>query len=165
MGSGKSAVGRLLAEKMNLEFQDLDDVIISQENRGIPEIFKTSGEIYFRKKEAEVLKKLLGQGRNFVLSLGGGTPCYGNTLELLKQTPDVKTVYLKTSVQELTRRLLAEKDFRPVISHLPNQELLEDFIRKHLFERSFYYNQSDLIVATDAKKIAEITEEIIAKLG
>ena len=166
MGSGKTGVGRLLAEKLEIPFLDLDHEIERKEGRIIPEIFKVSGEIYFRKKETETLKAIFESGpENFVLSVGGGTPCYGKNLELIKTEPGVSSIYLKTSLEELTRRLLIEKDSRPLISHLPSEEVLNDFIRKHLFERTYYYNQADIIVETDARTPGEVAEDIIERLS
>lgn len=165
MGSGKTGVGNLLAQKLNLPFFDLDEQIVLSENRSVPEIFKTSGEIYFRKKEKEVMIALIRNSKpNFVLALGGGTPCYGENLQVLKKSPGVKTIYLKTSLEELKKRLFRERFSRPLISHLNSEEVLEDFIRKHLFERSFYYSQSDLTVETNRKTLEAISEEILEKL-
>jgi shikimate kinase len=165
MGSGKTAVGNELSQLTGLRFIDLDQEISRREGRSIPEIFKTSGEIYFRKKESDVLLDLINSSEDFILSLGGGTPCYGKNLQLLKEDSGVKLIYLKTSLYELTERLFAEKDQRPVISHLETRELLEDFIRKHLFERTFYYNQSDKTVTTDGKPVKEVAEEILEDLN
>ena len=165
MGSGKTAVGRALAEELQLPFLDLDEEIEVDEGRDIPEIFKSLGEIYFRRKETEVLQSLLDSEKDFVLSLGGGTPCYGKNLQLIKQAEKTTLIYLKTSLEELKRRLWKEKGSRPLIQQLESPEILEDFIRKHLFERSFYYNQSDLIIPTDEKKIVEIVAEIQQELG
>lgn len=164
MGSGKTAVGNELSKKSSLPFLDLDEEISRREGRDIPEIFKTSGEIFFRRKESEVLQELLDAQEDYVLSLGGGTPCYGKNLQLLQNYTDVKMVYLKTGLEELTNRLFAERNQRPLISHLETRELLEDFIRKHLFERTYYYNQSDLIIATDDKSPEEIVKEILERL-
>ena len=75
-----------------------------------------------------------------------------------------KTVYLKASVEELTSRLFLEKVHRPVISHLDTKEQLEEFIRKHLFERAFYYNQSNIIVDVDGATPTAIVEKIKSKL-
>ncbi len=165
MGSGKSVVGRALAEKLQLVFLDLDDEIKVQEGRDIPEIFKTLGEIYFRRKETEVLQSLLNSDKDFVLSLGGGTPCYGKNLQLIKNSGETTLIYLKTSLEELKKRLWREKGTRPLIQDLGSPEVLEDFIRKHLFERNFYYNQSDLIILTDRKEIGEIVAEIQQELS
>jgi len=165
MGSGKTAVGNELSKKTGLSFIDLDEEISRREGRDIPEIFKISGEIYFRKKEGEVLQELLETKEDFILSLGGGTPCYGKNLQLLQETAEAKMIYLKTSLDELTNRLFAERETRPLIAHLNSRELLEDFIRKHLFERTYYYNQSDQIISTDDKTPEEIAQEILEALN
>lgn len=165
MGSGKTAVGMELTARLNLKYIDLDDEISRRENKTISEIFKESGEIYFRRRESGVLKELLEQESNFVLSLGGGTPCYGNNLQEIKNTPQVQLVYLKTGLTHLKERLFKEKEQRPLIRHLDTFELLEDYIRKHLFERAYYYNQSDLIITTDDKTVPEVVEEVVEGLN
>jgi len=76
MGSGKSTVGHHLAKKLYLTFTDLDNHIEKKENKTISEIFNEKGEIYFRKKEHEYLKQFINENDSYVLSLGGGTPCY-----------------------------------------------------------------------------------------
>lgn len=165
MGSGKSAVGKVLSQKIGLPFIDLDDQISKKEGKSIPEIFKSSGEIYFRKREGEMLLELLESNKEFILALGGGTPCYGRNLAALKENEEVELVYLKTSLQELLKRLFKERAQRPVISHLDSHELLEDFIRKHLFERSYYYNQSEHIISTDSRTSEEVAVEILEALN
>lgn len=165
MGSGKSTIGKRLSEEISTEFIDLDEVIEEKENAKISEVFEKKGEIYFRKLEREVLVELLDLDKSAVVSLGGGTPCYGDNMELIKNTGEVKSIYLKWQVGTLTDRLFMEKDHRPVISHLDDKESLEEFIRKHLFERGFYYNQSDLVINCDSKTPEEILEELKQKLG
>ncbi|WP_424494708.1 shikimate kinase [Salinimicrobium sp. GXAS 041] len=165
MGSGKSSVGRSLAAKLDIKFLDLDEEIVSAENKSISAIFEDSGEIYFRKAENAVLKRLLSSKESFVLSLGGGTPCYANNLEMILQDEHVKSLYLKTSLETLRERLWEERDTRPLISHLESSEALEDFIRKHLFERTYYYNQSEFTVTTDGKNVQEISSEVFSLLN
>lgn len=164
MGSGKSVVGKTLAEEKGLPFFDLDEQIAVAEGKSIPEIFQSSGEIYFRKKESEVLEALMNSEDDFVLALGGGTPCYANNLKRLLENPRTHLIYLKASLKELVARLEKEKSERPLISHLESAELLEDFVRKHLFERTYYYNQSEVIIDTDGKDIETIVQEINARL-
>lgn len=164
MGSGKSLVSQHLAEKLGFPNIDLDDQIALMEEMIIPDIFKEKGELYFRKLETNVLQDTLEEPGSIIIALGGGTPSYGNNLLLIKETQDAKIVYLKASVNFLTERLFNEKDTRPVISHLSQKEDLEDFIRKHLFERSYYYNQADIIVNVENKTPQEISEEIITLL-
>lgn len=164
MGSGKSLVSRHLAAKLNYSHIDLDDQIALMEERSIPEIFNQRGELYFRKLETQVLKDTLEDSSSIIVALGGGTLSYGNNLQLIKDTPKIHLVYLKASVEFLTERLFNEKETRPVISHLTEKEDMEDFIRKHLFERAYDYLQSDTIINVEGKSPEIIAENIIEKL-
>ncbi|MUH37454.1 shikimate kinase [Zobellia amurskyensis] len=162
MGSGKSTIGRLLAQKKDLEFIDLDNYIEQAENMSVSDIFKNKGELYFRKKEYQYLHEVLAQKNNFVLSLGGGTPCYGNNMQaILEETKNA--FYLKVSIPELTKRLLKEKDERPLVRNLAEEELPE-FIGKHLFERSYFYNQANKVISCDNKNQQEIVTEVVTAL-
>ncbi|MCP9201196.1 shikimate kinase [Gramella sp. GC03-9] len=164
MGSGKSFIGKRLAERIEQKFIDFDEEIEKIENLSISEIFQQKGEIYFRKLERKVLEQVLSQEQNAVISLGGGTPCYGDNMELIREANDAVSFYLKLSVQQLTERLFSEKDERPVIKHLQNKEELEEFIRKHLFERGFYYNQADHVIDCGGKDSEELITEITNRL-
>ncbi len=164
MGCGKSLIGNDLAAKVAYNYVDLDDYIENQEHKSIKDIFENKGEIYFRKKETLYLNEVLDTLDNTILSLGGGTPCFAGNLDVIKQHVKTKVVYLKTSLDELTDRLFKERNKRPLIAHIKTEEELKDFIRKHLFERSFYYNQADFNVETDKKSADQISEEIISLL-
>ena len=158
MGSGKSTIGKLLAEKLQLDFDDLDSYIESKSDATIPEIFKEHGEIYFRKIEHDYLNEILKNKRRLVLATGGGTPCYsGNMHSMLVQSDAV--IYLKLSIPKLIERLYKEKDKRPLIAHLGYEELPE-FIGKHLFERSPFYAMAGHTVLCDTKSPDEIVSEI-----
>jgi len=165
MGSGKSKVGRLLANKLSLDFFDLDEEIEKNEIHSVSEIFSKKGEIFFRKKENEVLKMILKHSKSFILSLGGGTPCYANNLEVLKKDNEVQLIYLKVGVDELTDRLYKAKESRPLIAGQENKEKLNEFIRKHLFERQYYYLQSDFVLDVSALHIDEIVNLLQQKLA
>ncbi len=164
MGSGKSLVGRHLSEKMELKYLDLDDYIENQEKKTISKIFEDQGEIYFRKKESKYLDEVLNVFDNTIISLGGGTPCFAGNMETLQQNKNTKSIYLQTSLDELTERLFVERSKRPIIAHLTAKEELKDFIRKHIFERSFFYNQADHKIITDQKNADQIAEGIISLL-
>lgn len=164
MGSGKTTIGKGLAQVLRYNLIDFDVYIEEEEGAAISEIFSQKGEIYFRKREAHYLKKLVDSNlENTVVSLGGGTPCYGRNLELIKSAQAL-SIYLNTSVQELTKRLWTEREKRPVINNQDSKESLEEFIRKHLFERGFYYNQATRVIKTDSKDTSQIVEEIVTLL-
>lgn len=160
MGSGKTVIGERLSRVINLPFYDLDQEITRRQGMDIPTIFEKKGEIAFRKIEMQVLGELLQSEESYVLSVGGGTPCYGNSMEMIKQTKDAHSIYLKTSLETLLIRLWEERDSRPLIAHLDSQELLEDFLRKHLFERQFYYNQSNLVVEVKEKDVEGVVAQV-----
>ena len=111
MGCGKSVIGAFLAEKLQIPFYDLDQEIEKETQISIAELFQTKGEIYFRKKENEILKTFLAKENDFVLSLGGGTPCYYNNHELLLQE-DVFSIYLKPT---FCAKLSKKENFRSSI--------------------------------------------------
>lgn len=157
MASGKSAVGRLLSEKLNLNFIDLDAYIEAQEGKSIATIFSEKGEIYFRQKESFYLAQLLEENNDFVLSLGGGTPCYGKNIALILKYST--SVYLKSSIKTIIDRVKLEKEHRPLIANIADENL-QEFIAKHLFERAPYYEQAHQKVITDQLAINEVVEAI-----
>ena len=164
MASGKTTIGRVLAKNLDYKFIDLDDIIEDGEKNSIQDIFKLKGEIYFRKRESYYLNKVLSNNEKMVLSLGGGTPCYSNNINFLKDSKNVTTIFLKSSIKTIVKRLKNEKYTRPLISQIETEELLQEYIGKHLFERIPFYNQADLTFSTDDKTKHEIVETIILNL-
>ncbi|MBU2998166.1 AAA family ATPase [Cellulophaga baltica] len=163
MGSGKSTIGKLLSKKLNINFIDLDEYIESKLNMSVLEIFSSKGEIFFRKKEHEYVQELMLEKKSFILSTGGGTPCYSNNLGVISEKTS-NVFYLKVSIPGLVDRLSKEKEHRPVIKNIPDEDLPE-FIGKHLFERNNFYLQSTNIISCDGKTAEEITEEIASGLA
>ena len=164
MASGKSTLGRNLAKKLNYEFIDLDVFIEENEKSTVSDLFKLKGEIHFRKLETHYLKELLGIKNDLVLSLGGGTPCYSNNMSFILSADKVKSIYLKASIQTLMTRLKNEKSKRPLIAHIETDDLLAEFIGKHLFERSQFYSLANITIKTDNKSEKDIIEELVFKL-
>lgn len=158
MGAGKSTIAELLAKKCHLPFKDLDEMIEKHEQMAINFIFEKKGELYFRKTEHKFLKELIHSSESFILSLGGGTPCYANNHELLK-SDSIVSVYLKVAIDELCNRLIKEKSNRPLIAKMNSHEI-KDFVAKHLFERSYYYNQATHTLNATGKSTREIVAEI-----
>ncbi|WP_010522284.1 shikimate kinase [Aquimarina agarivorans] len=161
MGCGKSSVGKQLAIMNQMNYMDLDDYIEQKEGMTINEIFSTKGEVYFRKIEGNYLNESLVNLNNAVLSLGGGTPCFGTNMDTIIAADQNPSVYLQTSIGELSKRLFTEKDKRPLIAHTKTVDELTEFIAKHVFERSQYYLKSTHKVVTDSKTIDEIVKEIL----
>jgi len=158
MGSGKSTIAKKLAEIIHLNALDLDEIIEKSQKKTIAELFSEDGEVHFRKLEHHTFVELLNDSTTFILSVGGGTPCYANN-HLLLQREDVISIYLKTSIDELYNRLIHESQKRPLLTS-KNPDDLKEFIAKHLFERSYFYNHAKYTVSTDGKSVDEIVLEI-----
>ena len=158
MGVGKSTIGKELSKKIHRKFIDLDDYIVANENLSVNQLFEQKGEIYFRKMEHHYFKELIENGEDFILSIGGGTPCYYNNHFLL-ENKNVHSIYLKASIETLYTRLVNEKKERPLLKDL-NETQLKEYIGKHLFERSFYYQKAKNTITVDAKSATVIGNEI-----
>lgn len=163
MGAGKTVVGRRLAALTGFAFRDLDHCIEDDTGMRIPELFKVNGEIWFRRKEREILTALLVSDKDVIIALGGGTPAYGNN-HLLFEQPDVEAFYLQASIGELAGRLSQQRSHRPLIANIPELEL-EEFIGKHLFERQSFYRHHTQIIQVDGKNPDEIAREILTCLS
>lgn len=164
MGSGKTSVGKELAEVLGMPFLDLDSEIEKEEGKSIPELFDARGEIYFRKLENRVLKQLLASKDNFVLATGGGTPCYGDSISAMLEAENTTTIYLRTPISVLSERLFDQRASRPLIAHLDTKDGLSEFIGIHLFERSHFYNQADRVVDVGQQSPREIAQKIKQEL-
>lgn len=161
MASGKTTVARLLAKASGLIYIDLDEVIEKKTGKTISQLFEEGGEIKFRKLEHEVLIETVDRAEGFILSLGGGTPSYANNHEVLRRE-DVVSVYLKAGIQEVIKRVKQQPGQRPLLETYKDENELEEFIAKHLFDRSYYYHQAKHIVVTDGKTPEMITDEIMS---
>lgn len=157
MASGKSAVGKILAKKMNLQFIDLDVFIEEKEGISISSIFELKGEIYFRRIESIYLQELLNLSENCIISLGGGTPCYGNNMDFIKN--DGISFYLNASIQTIFDRLQGETSQRPLVASI-GKDNLKEYLAKHLFERNPFYQKADFTVSVDNQNLNEIVKSI-----
>lgn len=153
MGSGKTHWGKLLSAKLHLPFRDLDTVIVAKEGKSVSDIFATSGEEYFRYQEKEVLEELVQDEESFILSCGGGTPCFFNNIEFMKKNG--KVIWLNTSIEVLKERLLKERVTRPLIREIDDAELKRYIIRK-LSERRMYYEQAHVMVNEESISLEQL---------
>ncbi|MBF4473232.1 MULTISPECIES: shikimate kinase [Flavobacterium] len=163
MGCGKSTIAQKLSGMISIPYIDLDEYIEEKAKMSIKEIFDTQGEIHFRKLEHTYFLELLNSPDEIIIGLGGGTPCYANNHELLIGD-DVVSIYLKASIETLFNRLAANRSKRPLIADKTDEEMKE-FIAKHLFDRSFYYNHAQHKVNVDNKTIGETINDILNLLA
>ena len=160
MGAGKTVIGRSLSKKLGFKFYDLDNYIEQIEGKKVSDIFNEKNEVYFRKIENKYLQELSLKKEKKIISTGGGTPCFKNNLEIIQTSSNSISVYLKANIETLVKRLLHSIEKRPIISHLKKEDELKEFITKHLFERSFYYEKSDVKIKTDDIELKDIVKLI-----
>lgn len=154
MGSGKSTAGKKLAKLLGYGFADLDDHIEKRSGRRIADIFAIEGEEEFRRLERVYLEKLC-KLENHVIATGGGTPCFGKNIELMKRSG--KVVYIKMTAAALAKRLSQSYNSRPLLKNTGNKSL-ENFIEEHLAQRERFYGQADVAVngvSLDVKELAK----------
>jgi shikimate kinase len=138
MGSGKTTVGRKLANKLGCSFYDLDHLIEEKEQQSIASIFETKGENTFREIEKQRLRQFHGSD-HYVLSTGGGTPVFHENMDWMLANGVV--VYLKAEPAFLASRLKNEKSKRPLIAG-KNDEELKVFIIEMLEKREPFYKRA-----------------------
>lgn len=141
-GSGKTTIGRPLAEELQLPFIDLDEAIETECNQKVTDIFREKGEDFFRLKESELLRKFASSQDSFVLSTGGGAPCHYDGIDVINTTGI--SIFLDVAVNELVQRVLANKD-RPLLSSEDEQSLREKVTRIYESRRSTY-SQASIVV-------------------
>jgi shikimate kinase len=151
MGSGKSYWTKKMAKWIKSAGYDLDYLIEMNEEKTIAEIFSEDGEDQFRKTEAKILR-WFKEKKKYVLATGGGTPCFQDNMAWMKKEGVV--IWLDESVEILVKRLSEEKEHRPLIAHLSDNELTK-FIQDKLVERHAFYSQANYRLSseqiTDAK--------------
>lgn len=114
-GSGKTTLGKQLAESLNVPFVDLDEEIEKKEQRSVSEIFLSSGEDHFRKTEAETLREWAGSTKSFVMATGGGTPCYYNGIDTINQAG--LSFFIDVEISQLLERLKDSTE-RPLLNDI-----------------------------------------------
>ena len=163
MGCGKSILGKALASQVNISFLDLDKKIEEYEKKPVREIFELKGESYFRQIERKILLDIIGSSIPKIVSVGGGAPCYfTNMTDIVNSTH--QSIYFRASIDNLVDKLHNKNHKRPLISHLKSKIDLREFISKHLFERSFFYEKAGIKINVDNKSIPEIIGEILLSL-
>ena len=161
MGSGKTTLGKSLAQYINTPFIDLDCYIENRRHKSIREIFDECGEEYFRQLEKSLLHEV-GDFENIIIATGGGTPCFFDNIDYMNTCGTC--VYLQTTVDELCRRLKGCREKRPLLRD-KNDEEMRDFIEKNLSAREPYYQKASLHFDTGTLDNRQEIEEAVRRLA
>lgn len=157
MGVGKTAVGEVLANKLNRKFVELDSLIEHKAGKSIPEIFEQDGEITFRELEIEATKQTARQ-KNLVIACGGGIVLNKINIDRLRE--ESRIVYLTASPRRILERVSIGGE-RPLLKTddmaLKIRELLS-------FRKPFYERAADIKIDTSKLDIDAVAEQIISQL-
>jgi shikimate kinase len=156
--SGKTTLGRFLAELLHYECIDLDKQIEIQEGATIPEIFERKGEDYFRQLERRALIQSF-EWQKKVIATGGGTACFFDNMELIKENGF--SIFLGVSSQELVNRIRRQTHIhRPLFQLQTDEELLAELNQK-LAQRQPYYKQANMMVSAEDRNARQLAEYLI----
>lgn len=158
MGVGKTTVGQALAKRLNRKFIELDSLIEQKAGKSIPAIFQQDGEIAFREMEIEAIKEI-SQMENIVIACGGGVVLNQINVDRLKQKSVI--VYLTASPATLLKRILNERDKRPLLKADNPALVIRDLLK---FRKPLYERAADIKIDTTKLDIHSIVAKIINDL-
>lgn len=119
MAAGKTTIGRLLAKKIGYDFADTDEILENETKLKISEIFEQHGESYFRKLEANLLKKLILKDK-LVIATGGGMPCFGKNMEVMSKYGC--SIFVQSNFKSILQRIKKTRN-RPIANTKSEKEL------------------------------------------
>lgn len=158
MGTGKSVVGKALAEKLGKTLVDTDSVIEIQAGKTISKIFEEEGESEFRKKEKEVVATIAAK-KNQIIACGGGVVLNKDNIFRLKQSSIM--IWLTASPEIITQRISEDGDGRPL---LQGKKTIPEIKSLMLSRKKFYESAADIKIDTSELNIRTLSEQIINKL-
>lgn len=158
MGCGKSTIARHLAKQLDVSQVEMDELIETEQNMTITEIFEKYGEEHFRDIETGLISRL--QAKNgVVVSCGGGAVLREKNREMMKQSGCI--VWLTAKPETILARVKNSTN-RPVLNGHMNVEYIKELMEKR---RACYEDAADFVIATDGRDVADICEEILSKLS
>jgi len=158
MGTGKTAVGRVLADKLGKEFIEMDSLVEQKAGKIIPQIFRQEGEIAFREFEIEVTKEVAGK-KNTVIACGGGVVLNKINIDRLKE--ECIIVYLTASPAVILKRTSTDTNERPLLMTSDKIQQIRELLK---FRQPFYERAADIKIHTSKLNIGSVVEQIIKRL-
>ena len=158
MGTGKTVVGKAVAEKLGKDFVELDVLIEQKAGKPISEIFQQDGEVAFRELEIEVIKRVT-ENKKQVIACGGGVILNKINIDRLKK--DSVIVYLTASPKVILKRVSGDGWERPVLKASNKAEKIQELLK---LRKPFYERAADIKIDTSRLKVNSVVEQIINKV-
>jgi len=158
MGTGKTVVGKVLAERLGKEFLEMDALIEQKAGKTIPEIFQREGEEAFRQLEIEAAKQV-SQRKNVVIACGGGVVLNKINIDRLKK--ESLLVYLTASPEVILRRTSSDTSERPLLKADNRALAVKELLR---FRKPFYERAADITIDTSRLDVDSVVAQIISKV-
>ncbi len=158
MGTGKTAVGQLLAKKLKMAFFELDSLIEEKAGKSIPEIFQQDGEIAFRELEIEVTREV-ARKQGAVVACGGGIVLNKINIDRLRQGAVI--VHLTATPAAILKRVAREAGQRPLLEVENPMLAIRELLK---FRKPFYERAADITINTSKLDIEAVAEQIIERL-
>ncbi|MBN2190148.1 MAG: shikimate kinase [Candidatus Aureabacteria bacterium] len=157
MASGKSTVAKILSQKLNMKYIEMDDVIEKEAGMPIPEIFSKKGEQYFRNLE-KILSERLSSSDNLIISTGGGVVLNEENIRNLRKNGI--TFSLMVSPENVIKR--TEKSTHRPLLNMPDRK---NQVGRLLLQRKTHYEKADHIIDTNGLSPENVADAIIKKLN
>lgn len=158
-GSGKTTLGKKLANALHLPFVDLDKEIEKTEGKLISEIFSEKKEEYFRQLESRTLKHWCARPDDFVMATGGGAPCFFDNMETINRSG--KSIFLDVPASEIVKRMSgAGVEKRPLLA-TQGRDGLKDHIEFMRSNRIGFYKQATYTLSGPLIRV----EDMVAVVG
>ena len=156
MGSGKSTIGKLLAERLAVPFSDTDEIIEREVGKKIYQIFNDLGEKYFRQVEEKVVRRVLDETAH-IISTGGGSILSSKTRNKIKSKSF--SIWVQCNVNIISNRIL-DQEKRPL---LKNKNISDTLVKKNR-ERVKFYRQADTYIVNENSNVEMTVEAIVEEL-
>ncbi len=160
MGSGKTVLGQKLAQHINYDFVDLDQVLELQYKISVQDIFVRYGEDVFRKMEQKVLHESITL-ESTVISTGGGTPCFFDNMDFINSNGI--SVFLDLPVEVLEKRLKKSRKPRPLLENLHAGELTSKLETLYKYRLPFY-RRAKVVISVDILDVDQMVLEVVLRL-
>ncbi len=155
MGTGKTVVGKALAQKLCKEFIELDAVIEKKAGKTIPEIFRQDGEIHFRELEIKAVGDVANK-KNVVIACGGGIVL--NTINIDRLKKGCVIIYLTAAPSVILKRTASDKAGRPLLNVADRAREIKKLLD---YRRPFYTRAADIVINTSRLNVERVADKIL----